>query len=137
VEECVGNGWHLAALASATMHSCETTFEGDYQDVFESDIHVFHLGEEDEAPGVFLRFRTRLPLELKQYIGRLLLRGIVMRYPRRSFPRTFWVTEGNEDPIILQINNAVDTRAKVYELGRAVHHAIVRQWKESQDSEGV
>ncbi|KAI3331752.1 hypothetical protein HD806DRAFT_518695 [Xylariaceae sp. AK1471] len=136
VEECVEKGWHLAALVWALNYSCETAFEGNYSKIFTAGIHVFHLGGEDEAPGTFLRFRKRLSLELKQYVARQLLRGILIRYPRRSFPRTFWVTEGNADPLILQINNAVGTHMEVYEHGRVIHDAIVRQWEQDCYFEG-
>ncbi|KAI1754011.1 hypothetical protein F4782DRAFT_545350 [Xylaria castorea] len=131
IEQHVKKGRHLIALAQAIRFSCEFAFEGDCRTSFKAGIHVYHLGEDDEAIGVELRFKKQLSLDLRKYIARRLLRGLLLRYPTRSFPRTFWVAEGDTNPVekraILLINDAVGTD-DVYELERKIHNILIIQW---------
>ncbi|KAI0550697.1 hypothetical protein F4679DRAFT_583366 [Xylaria curta] len=125
IEKHVKEGRHLVALAQAIRFSCDFAFEGDYRDSFKAGIHIYRVGEEDEAPGIELQFKKQLSLDLRKYIARQLLRGLLLRYPKRSFPRTFWVAEGERT--ILLINGAVGTD-NVYELDRKIHNILVKQW---------
>ncbi|KAI1735385.1 hypothetical protein F4680DRAFT_470114 [Xylaria scruposa] len=125
IEKHVKDGRHLVALAQAIRFSCDFAFEGDYRDSFMAGIHVYRAGEEDEAPGIELKFKKQLSLDLRKYIARQLLRGLLLRYPKRSFPRTFWVAEGEKT--ILLINGAVGTD-NFYELDRKIHNILVKQW---------
>ncbi|KAI0451617.1 hypothetical protein F5B21DRAFT_507100 [Xylaria acuta] len=131
IEQHVKKGLHLAALSQALRFSCDFTFEGNRKDIFTAGIHTFAAGEEDEAPGVELWFKKKLSLDLRKYIARRLLRGLLVRYPVKSFPRTFWVAQGDElaeHPVILFINDAVGTDNDVYELDWKIHDILVEQW---------
>ncbi|KAI8946673.1 hypothetical protein F4801DRAFT_583176 [Xylaria longipes] len=132
IEKYVKKGRHLVALAQALRFTCDFAFEGDCKDVFKAGVRVFRMGEADEALGVELWFKKQLSLDFKKYIARRLLRGLLLRYPMRSFPRTFWIAEGDTNlvgnPIILLVNNAVGTRSDAYELGRRIHNILVTQW---------
>ncbi|KAI0182856.1 hypothetical protein EV127DRAFT_414729 [Xylaria flabelliformis] len=131
IEKHVKKGRHLVALAQAIRFSCDFAFEGNYRDSFMAGIHIYRIGEEDEAPGIELQFKKQLSLDLRKYIARQLLRGLLLRYPKRSFPRTFWVAEGDTNPAekraILLTNDVVGTDS-VYELDRKNHNILVKQW---------
>jgi len=137
VAKFVKKGQHLSALQVALNYSRRYAFAAaaaDCRNVFTAEIHVYHVGEEDEAAGICLWFKKKLCMEFRKYVARQLLRGMLIRYPKRYFPRTFWVVEGTVNPIILLVNDAVGVQEQVYEYGRLIHDAVVRQWTEKQNA---
>ncbi|KAI0478123.1 hypothetical protein F4859DRAFT_478682 [Xylaria cf. heliscus] len=122
----------LLALSTATLVSSRFAFEGDYGKVFQAGVTVFYGGDEDEVVGIELRFLKELSFDVKKYVARRLIRGLLIRYPPESFPRTFMVAETDPDrvekPLVLVINVAGKLAGEVYEKGTKMHDLLVGQW---------
>ncbi|KAI0426850.1 hypothetical protein F5Y09DRAFT_350858 [Xylaria sp. FL1042] len=108
IQELVKQGKHLAALIHALRYSYDFTFEKKPSEVFSARIHIFNINKKNEVTGITMRFHKALNPSFKRFLARRLLNGVLIRYPKGSFPRTFWVAEGDETPVILQTYNAVE-----------------------------
>ncbi|KAI1423356.1 hypothetical protein F5Y12DRAFT_547896 [Xylaria sp. FL1777] len=130
IKEFVEHGEHLIALTHALRYSYDFTFEGHPSEVFAARIHVYNLGKKkSKVPGIMMRFYKDLHPAFKRFLARRLLNGVLIRYPKGFFPRTFWVAEGEEMPVILQTYNAIEHIYHDLERARDVSDAIVRQWR--------
>ncbi|KAI0905776.1 hypothetical protein F4823DRAFT_632352 [Ustulina deusta] len=130
IKECVKYGEHLAALTHALRYSYDFTFQRNPSEVFSARIHVYNLGKKNEVPGITMRFYKALHPGFKRFLARRLLNGLLIRYPKAFFPRTFCVAEGDEEPVVLQTYDAVGSQS--YRLGRGrdcCRDVIVQQWR--------
>ncbi|KAI0802160.1 hypothetical protein GGR55DRAFT_683571 [Xylaria sp. FL0064] len=108
IKELVKHGKHLSALAHALQYSYDFTFERRPHEVFSARIHIFNRNQKNEVPGIMMRFHKALNPSFKRYLARRLLNGVSIRYQKGAFPRTFWVAEGGETPVILHTYNTME-----------------------------
>ncbi|KAI0966898.1 hypothetical protein F4678DRAFT_465979 [Xylaria arbuscula] len=129
IKGLVKQGDHLAALTHALRYSSRFTFEGNINEFFSACIHIFNFDKKKEVLGIMMRFRKPLNLGFKRFLARRLLNGVLIRYPKGFFPRTFCVAEGDRKQSVLQTCEAADNFCHTFERGNHCRDLIVQQWR--------